>query len=148
VRAKILVINGPNLNMLERRGSAHYGTRTLTEIEEDIGTRAAELDVNAEFFQSNHEGAIIDYIQEHSPEAQGIIINPGAFTHYSIARRDALEPLTIPIIEVHLSNIHAREEWRRRSVTAPVITGQISGLGWRGYLVALEYLAASIRENA
>ena len=148
MRAKILVINGPNLNMLGSRDPTHYGTRNLAEIEEGIGARAAELDVNVEFFQSNHEGAIIDYMQKHSPEAQGIIINPGAFTHYSIALRDALEPLTTPIIEVHLSNIHAREEWRRRSVTAPVITGQISGLGWRGYLAALEYLAASIGEKA
>lgn len=146
--AKFLVINGPNLNILEQRGAAHYGTRTLSEIEESIRARAAELDVGVEFFQSNYEGAIIDYIQEHSPGAGGIIINPGAFTHYSIALRDALDPLTIPVIEVHLSNIHAREQWRHRSVTAPVVTGQISGLGWRGYLAALDYLAAAIAEEA
>jgi 3-dehydroquinate dehydratase-2 len=148
VTARILVINGPNLNILERRGSTHYGTRTLSEISESIRARAAELDVSVEFFQSNYEGAIIDYIQEHSPTTQGIVINPGAFTHYSIALRDALDPLTIPVIEVHLSNIHAREEWRHWSVTAPVITGQISGLGWRGYLAALDYLAAAISEGA
>ena len=147
MRERILVINGPNLNVVEKRGQAHYGTRTLAEIEEVIRARADELGMEVECFQSNHEGAIIDYIQEHSPTAQGVIINPGAFTHYSIALRDALEPLAIPVLEVHLSNIHAREEWRRRSVTAPVVRGQICGLGWRGYLAALDSLAALIREG-
>jgi len=147
MRERILVINGPNLNILEKRDQAHYGTRTLAEIEEAIWARADELGMEVNCFQSNHEGAILDYIQEHSPVAQGIIINPGAFTHYSIALREALEPLTIPVVEVHLSNIHGREEWRRRSVTAPVVRGQICGLGWRGYLAALDFLAALVREG-
>ena len=147
MRERILVINGPNLNVVEKRGQAHYGTRTLAEIEEVIRARADELGMEVECFQSNHEGAIIDYIQEHSPAAQGVIINPGAFTHYSIALRDALAPLTIPVVEVHLSNIHGREEWRRRSVTASVVRGQICGLGWRGYLAALDFLAALVREG-
>lgn len=147
MRERILVINGPNLNIVERRDQAYYGTRTLAEIEEAIRARADELGMEVDCFQSNHEGAIIDYIQEHSPAAQGVIINPGAFTHYSIALRDALAPLTIPVVEVHLSNIHGREEWRRRSVIAPVIRGQICGLGWRGYLAALDFLAALVREG-
>ena len=148
MRPLVLVINGPNLNLLERRDSSHYGTRTLGEIEADLRELASRLDVELDFFQSNHEGAIIDFIQQHAPQARGVIINPAAFTHYSIAIRDALETLTIPVIEVHLSNIHAREEWRRHSITAPVITGQISGLGWRGYVAALHYIAAVLREGA
>lgn len=148
MRPLVLIINGPNLNLLERRSASHYGTRTLGEIEGDLRELASKLDVDLEFFQSNHEGAIIDFIQQNAPKAQGVIINPAAFTHYSIAIRDALETLTIPVIEVHLSNIHAREEWRRSSVTAPVVTGQISGLGWRGYVAALHHLAAVLREGA
>ncbi len=143
----ILVINGPNLNMLGKRDPAHYGTRTLPQIEAALTERAKSLGVDVECFQSNSEGAIIDFIQERAGSAQGIIINPAAFTHYSIALRDALADLRLPAIEVHLSNIHAREEWRRHSVTAPVVTGQIAGLGWRGYLAALDTLADMLKEK-
>jgi len=139
---KILVINGPNLNMLGQRDAAHYGTKTLAEINKSVQQRAEELGVESVVFQSNSEGALIDFIQTQATQAAGIIINPGAFTHYGLSLRDALEDCKLPVIEVHLSNIYSREEWRANSVIAPIARGQISGLGWRGYIVALEYLAA------
>jgi 3-dehydroquinate dehydratase-2 len=104
---------------------------------------AYELGVELEIFQSNHEGALIDFIQENSPGATGIVINPGALTHYGLSLRDALTDTSLPIIEVHLSNIYAREEFRQHSVIAPIVRGQISGLGWRGYIAALEIMAAT-----
>lgn len=139
---KILVINGPNLNMLGQRDAAHYGTKTLAEINKSVQQRAEELGVESVVFQSNSEGALVDFIQTQATQAAGIIINPGAFTHYGLSLRDALEDCKLPVIEVHLSNIYSREEWRANSVIAPIARGQISGLGWRGYIVALEYLAA------
>ena len=139
---KILVIHGPNLNMLGSRQVALYGDKTLDKIDSLLQKRARELGVELETFQSNHEGALVDFIQEKSPEAKGIIINPGALTHYGLSLRDALADTSLPFIEVHLSNIYAREEFRRQSVIAPIARGQISGLGWRGYLAALEVLAA------
>ena len=98
-------------------------------------------------FSPNHEGAIVDYVQESADRASGIVINPGALTHYGISMRDALEDSRLPIVEVHLSNIHARERFRRRSVLAPIVAGQIAGLGWRGYLYALEYLVGRLQET-
>lgn len=138
--AKYLVINGPNLNALGKRSPDIYGTTTLPEIEAQISRKAEELKVSVEFFQSNSEGAIIDYIQANSDQAQGIIINPGALTHYGYGLRDALTDSNLPVVEVHLSNIHARERWRRRSVISAVAKGQITGLGPRGYVAALEAL--------
>jgi len=143
----ILVVNGPNINMLGTRQPEIYGKTTLADIEAHIRTRAEPHDIGATFFQSNHEGAIIDTLQDAGRRANGVIINPGAFTHYSYAIRDALAMLDSPIIEVHLSNIHTREEFRHRSVTAPVARGQIVGLGWRGYLLAVDYLAALFAEE-
>ncbi len=139
---KILIVHGPNLNMLGSRQVAVYGDKTLDEIDSLLQKRARELGVELETFQSNHEGALVDFIQEKSPEAAGIIINPGALTHYGLSLRDALADTSLPIIEVHLSNIHAREEFRQQSVIAPIARGQISGLGWRGYIAALEIIAA------
>ena len=139
-----LVLNGPNLNMLGKREASYYGVMTLESIQEEIKTKARELDVDVEFFQSNHEGALVDYIQAHSSGASGIIINAGALTHYGISLRDALADSRLPFVEVHLSNIHAREEFRHRSMIAAIAAGQIAGLGWRGYLFALEYLAAQV----
>ncbi len=139
---KILVVHGPNLNMLGSRQVAVYGDKTLDEIDSLLQKRARELGVELETLQSNHEGALVDFIQEKSPEATGIIINPGALTHYGLSLRDALADTSLPIIEVHLSNIHAREEFRQQSVIAPIARGQISGLGWRGYIAALEIIAA------
>lgn len=138
---KILVVHGPNLNMLGSRQVAVYGDKTLDEIDSLLQKRARELGVELETLQSNHEGALVDFIQEKSPEATGIIINPGALTHYGLSLRDALADTSLPIIEVHLSNIHAREEFRQQSVIAPIARGQISGLGWRGYIAALEIIA-------
>jgi|FaiFalFF_MnMetaG_3_1042247.scaffolds.fasta_scaffold01131_7 3-dehydroquinate dehydratase-2 len=144
---RILVINGPNLNRLGARDPALYGTLTLRDIQERLEERAGEMGVELLFYQSNSEGGIIDFLQEHSPGAQGIIINPGALTHYGYSLRDALADTRLPIVEVHLSNIYGREEWRGRSVIAPIAVGQVTGLGWRGYLYALDFLAAHIREE-
>ena len=135
-----IVMNGPNLNMLGQRDPSVYGSMTLQEIEDKISERAQSLGVEATFFQSNSEGALIDYLQQNGPSSQGVIINPGALTHYSLTLRDALADLQVPVVEVHISNIHAREPFRRRSVTAIAANAQISGLGWYGYLAALEYL--------
>ena len=133
---KILVILGPNLNLLGKREVNIYGTMTFPEVVDLIEREAEELGMEIEIFQSNHEGEIIDKIQK-SAYFDGLIINPGAFTHYSIAIRDCIAAVGIPTIEVHISNIYAREEFRKHSVIAPVCWGQISGLGHLGYIVAL-----------
>src|SRR5258708_11235399 len=143
----ILVINGPNLNTRWAREPAIYGTTTLAQITEMMRTRAEELGADIEAFQSNHEGALIDYLQQHGEHADGIIINPAALTHYSIALRDALAGGKIPAIEVHLSNIYAREAFRHQSMIAPIARGQIVGVGWRAYLLALAPLVELIREE-
>ena len=144
---RFLLINGPNLNTLGKRQPHIYGTLTLREIEARVAERAAQRGAEIRSFQSNHEGALIDFIQAEAEEAQGIIINPGALTHYSLALRDALEDCGLPFIEVHLSDIHAREPFRRHSVMADIAAGQISGQGWEGYLRALDALAALVREE-
>ena len=143
----ILVMNRPNLNTLGTREPAIYGSTTLAQIVEMLRKRGEELGAGIDAFQSNSEGALIDYIQQHSEHTDGSIINPGAFTHYSIAIRDALAGSKIPTIEVHLSNIYAREEFRHHSVIAPVARGHIVGVGWRGYVLALEALVELIHEE-
>lgn len=142
---KILVIHGPNLNLLGKRKEGIYGTETLVEINSLLQQQGRESGVEVDCFQSNSEGTIIDYIQKESPGAEGIIINPGALTHYGLSLRDALEDANLPIIEVHLSNIYAREDWRQESVIAPIAKGQISGLGFRGYIAALKIMVAQSR---
>lgn len=143
----IVVLNGPNLNTLGTREPSVYGTMTLAEISERVCKRGEELHAAVRCFQSNHEGALIDYIQQSSA-ADGIILNAGALTHYSLALRDAIASLSIPVIEVHLSNIYARESFRQHSVIAAVCRGHIVGLGWRGYLLALEALVMLARERS
>ncbi len=142
---RILVIHGPNLNMLGKRDKAIYGEKTLQEIDALLKKEARALGVDVVAFQSNHEGALIDFIQEQADSARGIIINPGALTHYGFSLLDALVDSKLPIIEVHLSNIYQRDEWRTRSIVAPIAQGQISGLGWRGYVTALQILAGKLK---
>ncbi len=142
---KVLVINGPNLNLLGKRNKVIYGEKTLKELDMLLKKRGKSLGVEVISFQSNSEGAIIDFIQKYSSEANGIIINPGALTHYGFSLRDALADSELPVVEVHISNIYAREEWRAKSVIAPVAKGQISGLGWRGYLAALLLLVSELK---
>jgi len=144
---KILVINGPNLNILGKRDREIYGETTWAEIDSLLKEQGKELNVEVVTFQSNSEGCLIDFIQQQADSTDGIIINPGALTHYSYALSDALADIQLPIIEVHLSNIYAREEWRAQSVTAPAVTGQISGLGWRGYIAALRIIVAELEEK-
>jgi 3-dehydroquinate dehydratase-2 len=144
---RFLVINGPNLNLLGKREPAHYGRKTLEEINTLMEEQARALKVELAFFQSNSEGAIVDFLQAQAPKADGIIINPGALTHYGLSLKDALAATGLPVVEVHLSNIYAREDWRHHSVMAPVARGQITGLGWRGYLLALEYLVKETKKS-
>jgi len=145
---KILVVHGPNLNMLGSRKPEIYGTKTLAEINSLLQKKAGELGVEIETYQSNHEGYLIDFIQKKAKNATGIIINPGALTHYGLSLRDALEDTSLPVIEVHLSDIQHREEFRKVSVIAPIARKQISGQGWQGYLAALEILVELAKEAA
>ena len=142
---KVLVINGPNLNMLGIREPGVYGDTSLKSIEEHLQSVADELKVQIDFYQSNIEGMIIDRIHEAYGDCAGMIINPGAYTHYSYAIRDALSAVKIPVVEVHLSNIHARESFRHVSVTAGVSLGQISGFGSASYEWGLRALCKHLR---
>jgi 3-dehydroquinate dehydratase-2 len=145
---KILVIHGPNLNMLGKRDKSIYGEETLDEIDALLNKEAQTLNVEVVTFQSNHEGALIDFIQEQTDSAQGIIINPGALTHYGLSLLDALTDSKLPVIEVHLSDIYRREEWRAKSVIAPIAEEQIIGLGWRGYITGLQVLVSKLNAEA
>jgi 3-dehydroquinate dehydratase-2 len=138
----VVVVNGPNLNLLGSREPEIYGTRTLADLQTAVQEKAKGLGLEVIFFQSNSEGEIIDFLQQHAPGSVGILINPGALSHYSLALYDCLQALARPVVEVHLSNIHAREEFRSRSVTARAAKGVITGLGFAGYEMALEYLAS------
>lgn len=143
IEKRILVLHGPNLNMLGKREPEVYGALTLEQLNAELAAQAAKLGVAVECRQTNHEGVLVDMIQAADGAFDCIIINPAAFTHYSIAVRDALAAISTPAIEVHLSNIYRREEFRHHSVTAPVTVGQIAGFGSRGYILAL-YAAVDI----
>jgi 3-dehydroquinate dehydratase-2 len=144
---RILLINGPNLNMLGTRQPEIYGKMTLQDIVDRVTKHAEGLGVDIVPFQSNSEGAIIDFIQQNLPQADGALINAGALTHYSLALRDAFEAVQKSFVEVHISNIHARETFRHHSVLADIAVAQVAGLGWRGYITALESLIANLKEN-
>jgi 3-dehydroquinate dehydratase-2 len=137
---RILVVHGPNLNLLGKREPEIYGTQTLANIDADLADLAKDLGVEVESVQSNHEGELIDRIQEAMGHADGILINPGGFTHSSIALRDALVATDLPVVEIHLSNVYARESFRQLSYVSPIAVGVISGLGAQGYQFGLEAL--------
>jgi len=141
---KIVVVNGPNLNLLGKREPDIYGARTLADLNEVVREAARERHLEVALFQSNDEGEIIDFLQKEVPGSLGVIINPAALSHYSLALYDCLQALALPVVEVHISNIHAREEFRSHSVTARAARGVITGLGFDGYVFAMEFLT---REN-
>jgi len=140
----ILVVNGPNLNLLGEREPEVYGRSNLADVVELVRSACSAWGLEVKAFQSNHEGALVDFLQEHRHGAKGIVINPGALSHTSIALYDCLKSLAAPAVEVHISNVHAREPFRRESVTAAACRGQIVGLGIRGYLLAAEWLCAEV----
>ncbi len=142
---KILVIHGPNLNMLGKREPGIYGSTTLDDINSELVKMASEKGIAIDTFQSNHEGAIVDRIQDAYKKVSGLIINPAAYTHTSVSIRDALLLLDVPIIEVHISNIHKREPFRHHSYVSDIATGQIVGLGVKGYYLALEALSEMLK---
>ena len=144
---KIKLIHGPNLNLLSQRETDIYGKKTLRDINKKILNYSQELNFEIKIFQSNNEGEIIDFIQKEYKKYDGIIINPAALTHYSIALRDALLAVNLPTIEIHLSNIYARENFRKKSVISPVVNGVISGFGYKGYLYALNAISKIINEE-
>ena len=144
---RILLINGPNLNMLGTRQPEIYGSLTLQDIVDRVTARAKEHGAEIVPFQSNHEGAIVDFVQQNAPAADGALINAGALTHYGLSLRDAFESVQKPFVEVHISNIPAREEFRHHSVLADIAVAQVAGLGWRGYIEALDALVGILKEK-
>jgi 3-dehydroquinate dehydratase-2 len=142
----VLFLNGPNINFLGKRNPAVYGAKTLQEINDLISDSAKALNVEVVFFQSNSEGDLIDCIQNYWGDIDGIVINPGALTHYGYSLKDALSDASIPVVEVHLSNIHSREEWRK-SIISDIVCGQIAGFGWRSYIAALDIISGLLTEK-
>ncbi|MEP6751131.1 MAG: type II 3-dehydroquinate dehydratase [Candidatus Dormiibacterota bacterium] len=139
---RIVIVNGPNLNLLGKREPHIYGTRSHADLVKTVRAKARKLGVKVSVLQSNHEGELIDFLQKEAPGSLGIVINPGALSHYSLALFDCLQSLEVTTVEVHISNIHAREEFRSRSVTARAARGVITGLGFDGYLLAMDFLTA------
>ena len=146
--ARFLILNGPNINMLGKRDPNIYGAKTMDEINGQLADLGDSLGVETVFYQSNVEGNLVDCIQENWGKIDGIIVNPGALTHYGLTLKDTLIDSKVPVIEVHLGNPHAREEWRRVSVVSDIAIGQIAGFGWRSYTAALEILAALFQEES
>jgi 3-dehydroquinate dehydratase-2 len=144
---KVAVIHGPNLNMLGLREPEIYGSTSLDMLNEDLRDKADELGLDIEIMQSNHEGEIVDFLHQNYKELDGIIINPAGLTHTSVVLRDALASVRLPAVEVHISNIHRREDFRKKSYTAEIAVGQITGLGVKGYLLALDALFDILRKE-
>jgi 3-dehydroquinate dehydratase-2 len=143
----ILVLHGPNLNLFGRREPHIYGTMTLAQINASLEALAAELGVKLEILQSNHEGALLDQLHAHIDSAQGALINPGGLTQHSVSLHDAIKAMPFPVMEVHMSNLHAREAWRAHSIIAPAVKGTVQGLGWLSYTTALRGLVDLLRDK-
>ena len=143
---RILVLHGPNLNLFGRREPHIYGKMTLAEINAKLTALAGELGVELAILQSNHEGALIDFMQQHIDSADGAILNPGGLTQHGVSTHDCIKAMPFPVIEVHLSNLATREEWRHRSIISPAVKGTVQGLGWRSYTTALRALVEIVRE--
>jgi 3-dehydroquinate dehydratase-2 len=143
---KILVLHGPNLNLFGRREPHIYGTTTLAEINQRLGTLAGELDVELLTLQSNHEGALIDFLHEHIDDADGALVNPAGLTQHGVPLHDAIKAMPFPTLEVHMSNIAARETWRAHSIISPAVKGTVQGLGAHSYLTALRGLVDLVRD--
>ena len=144
---KILVLHGPNLNLFGRREPHIYGTMTLEQINERLRTLAAKIQVSLTVVQSNHEGVLVDTLQKHMDEVQGAILNPAGLTQYSVSLHDCIKAMPFPVVEVHLSNLATREEWRHHSIISPAVRGTVQGLGWRSYTAALRTLVEIVRET-
>jgi 3-dehydroquinate dehydratase-2 len=144
----ILVLHGPNLNLFGRREPHIYGTTTLAQINERLTTLAADLNVRIETFQSNHEGALVDKLHENIDLAAGALLNPAGLTQHGVSLHDAIKAMPFPVLEIHMSNIGAREPWRQHSIIAPAVKATIQGLGWRSYTAGLRALAEIVRESA
>jgi 3-dehydroquinate dehydratase II len=144
---KILVLNGPNLNLLGRREPHIYGSMTLADVQKKLEELAKELKVELVFFQSNHEGELVDMLHKHIDSAAGAILNPGGLTQFGVSLHDAIKSMTFPVIEVHMSNRHAREQWRGHPITSPAVKGTVEGLGWRSYSAALRALIEMLKEK-
>ena len=144
---RILVLHGPNLNLFGRREPHIYGTMTLAQINERLGVLAAELGVELETFQSNHEGALVDKLHERIDSASGALVNPAGLTQHGVSLHDAIRAMPFPVLEVHMSNIAAREQWRHHSIIAPAVRATVQGLGWRSYTAALRALVEQLRED-
>jgi 3-dehydroquinate dehydratase-2 len=144
---RILVLHGPNLNLLGTRETDTYGRMTLEQINAALQRAADDLGATLEFVQSNHEGTLVDALHESRTSVDGVLMNPGAYTHTSLALRDAIAAIALPTVEIHLSNVYAREEFRHRSLTAPVCVGQISGFGWRSYVLGLRAIVGHLGDR-
>jgi len=143
---KILVLHGPNLNLLGRREPHIYGATTLSDVNAKLESLARELQVTLVVLQSNHEGALVDALQKHMDDAAGAIINPGGLTQHGVSLHDAIRAMPFPVIEVHMTNRHAREEWRGHSIISPAVKGMVEGLGWRSYTAALRALVEILKD--